>query len=204
MDSALQFKYLECLNRLQGKDYLTATISFGAAPTIKGKKPSSLLNFTNKRKNLFTLWHCYKKELCRELNLEFFELKNRAESATVLFYRRNMLEKHVALSRNHSFLNSVGYQEAVALEQKLQLLKKRFVHSCTHEVGIFLGIPVEDVIGFMENKGKNYLMCRYWKVYQNRERAELLFRVYDEARSNIASAVVNFNERNSPEGASSG
>lgn len=195
MDTALKFKYLEYLNRLQGKDCLAATISFGAAPTIKGKKPSSLLTFTIRRKNLFTLWHCHKEELCRELNLEFFELKGGAERVTVLFYRRKMLERYVAHRRNQAFLNSVGYQEAVALEQKLQLLKERFAYTCNHEVGIFLGIPVEDVVGFVENKGKNYLMCRYWKVYQNRERAELLFRIYDEARSSIANAVVGFSER---------
>jgi len=194
VDRAQKFKYLECLNRLQGKDFLAATISFGAAPTIKGKKPSSLLTFTMWRKNLFTLWHCYKKELCRELNLEYFELKDGGEIVPVLFYRREMLERHVANKRNQAFLNSVGYQEAVTLDEKLQLLKNRFASTCTHEVGIFLGIPVEDVEGFMEHKGKQYLLSRYWKVYRNRERAELLFRIYDEARSNIASAVVSFSE----------
>ena len=199
MDTALKFKYLKCLNRLQGKDYLAATISFGAAPTIKGKKPASLLAFTLWRKNLLALWHHYKEELCRELDLEFFELRDGLESAIVLFYRKKMLEKHIALERNQSFLDSAGYQEAVALEEKLQLLKERFACTCTHEVGIFLGIPVDDVVGFVENKGKNYLLCRYWKVYQNRKRAELLFKIYDEARSNIASAVVSRSERINPE-----
>ncbi len=194
MDTAFRFKYLECLNRLQGRDYLAATISFGAAPTIKGKKPSALLNFSVRRKNLFTLWHCYKQELCRELNLEYFELKDGAESSTVLFYRRKMLEKYLDNRRNQEYLNSLGYQNAVTLEQKLQLLKRRFTSTCTHEVGIFLGIPVEDVEGFMENKGKHYLLSRYWKVYRNQERAELLFKIYDEARINAATAVVRFSE----------
>jgi len=194
VDRDQKFKYLECLNRLQGKDYLAATISFGAAPTIKGKKPSSLLTFTMTRKNLLALWHYYKQDLCRELNLEYFELKDRGESVSVLFYRRKMLERHVANKHNLAFLNSVGYQEAVTLDEKLQLLKSRFASTCAHEVGIFLGIPVEDVEGFMEHKGKHYLLSRYWKVYRNRERAELLFGIYDEARSNIARAVVSFSE----------
>lgn len=194
MDTALKFKYLECLNRLQGKDYLEAIISFGAAPTIKSKKPSSLLAFSTQRKNLFTLWHCYKHEICPEFKLEYFELKDGAEITIVLFYRRKMLEKCLANSHNLDFLDSLGYQEAVTLEEKLQLLKSRFTFTCTHEVGIFLGFPVEDVKGFMENKGKNYLLSRYWKVYRNRERAELFFRIYDEARIDAASAVIRYSE----------
>jgi len=194
LDKTLKCKFFEYLNRLSGKDYLAAIISFGAAPTIEGKKPSSLMTFTIQRKNLLGLWQCHKQELCRELNLDFFELKDRAESVTVLFYKRIVLERYVANKRNQAYLNKIGYQEAVVLEQKLQFLKERFAYSCPHEVGIFLGIPVEDVEGFIENKGKNYLMCRYWKVYQNRKRAEQLFRIYDEARSNIASTVLNVSQ----------
>ncbi len=30
-----------------------------------------------------------------------------------------------------------------------------------HEMGLLLGYPVEDVVGFMENNGKNYLYSGY-------------------------------------------
>ncbi len=195
LDTALKFKYLECLNRLQGKDYIAAVISFGAAPTIKGKKPSSLLAFSARRKNIFTLWHYYKEDICREFDLEYCELKNCAEISTVLFYRRKMLEKYLTNKNNIIFLNSLGYQEAVSLEEKLSLLKSRFAFACPHEVGIFLGFPVEDVKGFIDNKGKNYLLARYWKVYLNRQRAELLFKIYDQARVDAASAVIRYSQR---------
>jgi hypothetical protein len=190
LDTTFKLKDLECLDRLEGKDYLAAVISYGAAPTIKGRKPSSLIAFSTRRKNLFALWHCFKQEICPEFNLEYFELKDGAEIAIVLFYRRKMLERYLGNSRNLEFLNSVGYQEAVSWEEKLQLLKSRFAFTCPHEVGIFLGFPVDDVKGFIENKGKNYLLSRYWKVYRNRERAEHLFRIYDDAAFDAASAVI--------------
>ena len=41
-----------------------------------------------------------------------------------------------------------------------------------HEVGLFLGYPVEDVIGFIENKGKNCLCCGCWKCYTDAEAAQ--------------------------------
>ena len=36
-----------------------------------------------------------------------------------------------------------------------------------HEIGLFLGYPVEDVLGFIENAGQNCKCCGCWKVYCN-------------------------------------
>ena len=36
-----------------------------------------------------------------------------------------------------------------------------------HEIGVFLGYPLEDVLGFIENGGRNCLYCGCWKVYAN-------------------------------------
>ena len=33
-----------------------------------------------------------------------------------------------------------------------------------HEIGVFLGYPVEDVEGYMQNDGKNFLLVGYWKM----------------------------------------
>ena len=38
---------------------------------------------------------------------------------------------------------------------------------CPHEIGVFLGYPLEDVLGFIENGGRNCLSCGCWKVYSN-------------------------------------
>ncbi|MDD4238506.1 MAG: DUF3793 family protein [Desulfotomaculaceae bacterium] len=175
---------------MEGKEYMTFFIAFGAAPTVMGKKPSSLIAFNNKVKGNMLLWQRYGREICEELKLQYFVLKEGDGNVLVLFYRRAMLELFVNNERNLQFLRRMGYGEAVTLEQKLQMLKKRFKELCPHEVGIFLGIPVEDVEGFIKHKGKEYLMCRYWKVYRNPSRAEIIFRVYDTARSSIAMAVV--------------
>lgn len=42
-----------------------------------------------------------------------------------------------------------------------------------HEVGIFLGYPLEDVINFEKNQGKNCKYCGYWKSYSNPEMAKI-------------------------------
>lgn len=47
-----------------------------------------------------------------------------------------------------------------------------------HEIGLFLGYPVEDVKGFIENKASCAKCVGYWKVYGDEEKAQKLFNQY--------------------------
>ncbi len=47
-----------------------------------------------------------------------------------------------------------------------------------HEIGFFLGYPYEDVIGFIKNRGQNYLEVGPWKVYANQSQARRTFARY--------------------------
>lgn len=179
---------------MEGKNYIQSMIAFSAAPTIEGKKPSSLMTFNSQGKNSVALWRRHGLEICEFFELEQFELKSGNDCVIVLLYRKKILELYVNHRRNQPFLERMGYGSANDLEHKLQMLRQQFEELCPHEVGIFLGIPVEDVEGFIEHKGKNCLLCRYWKVYGNTQHAELLFRAYDKARGRMAEFVVNTNE----------
>ena len=48
-----------------------------------------------------------------------------------------------------------------------------------HEMGVLLGYPAEDVRGFIENKGKNFLYTGYWKVYKNLSYKMEMFHTFD-------------------------
>ena len=88
-------------------------------------------------------------------------------------------------------LRQQGYAEPVNLEAALKQLSERIRCSgeFPHEIGVFLGYPVEDVIGFMENKGKNYVLCKYWKVYHHAERAKHTFESYDRCRAFLCNQL---------------
>jgi hypothetical protein len=66
----------------------------------------------------------------------------------------------------------------------LNCLKKKFetYRQFPHEIGLFLGYPVDDVLGFVKNKGQNYKFCGYWKVYGNVEKAKNNFYCYELCR----------------------
>ncbi|MDE7122430.1 MAG: DUF3793 family protein, partial [Oscillospiraceae bacterium] len=86
-----------------------------------------------------------------------------------------------------SILLEYGYPECLTIENALATLSahmqnSRDHHEFPHEIGIFLGYPIEDVLGFIENHGKNYVFNGYWKVYGNAEQARRTFSNYDKCR----------------------
>jgi hypothetical protein len=198
MDRELGLKFAKALNGMEGKSYIRSVIAYGAAPTIEGKKPSSLMTFNSRAKNAMNLWKRYGEEICGLFGLDWFVLKSGSDRIVVLLYRKRILECYVNYRRNQPFLKTMGYEAAGGLEQKLQLLRQRFEKLCPHEVGIFLGIPVEDVEGFIHHKGKNCLMCKYWKVYGNPQRAELLFKAYDTSKNRMAESIITSQKYSGP------
>jgi hypothetical protein len=54
-----------------------------------------------------------------------------------------------------------------------------------HEIGLLLGYPIEDVTGFIEQKGKNYLYSGYWKVYRDVEKKKEIFQQYENAKEEM-------------------
>lgn len=47
-----------------------------------------------------------------------------------------------------------------------------------HEIGLFLGYPIEDVKGFIENKAECAKCVGCWKVYGDEEKAQKAFDKY--------------------------
>ncbi len=62
-----------------------------------------------------------------------------------------------------------------------------------HEIGVFLGYPLYDVVGFIENQGRNFTCCGCWKAYGDPDAAQQHF-----AQLNKCTAVYLrlFHERN--------
>ena len=67
------------------------------------------------------------------------------------------------------FLNLYGYNESFMLKDYINYLKNRFsiLRKTPHEIGIFLGYPLDDVKDFIKYKGSNYKICGCWKVYND-------------------------------------
>ncbi|MDF2472408.1 MAG: hypothetical protein K0R21_190 [Anaerocolumna sp.] len=193
-------RYSPALNSLES--YILFTLANSGMTTLVKLKPSSLITFYKKqiieKTNFFALLEV-------ELNKFQCLYKVLYESSTayfVLIYAPSLLENVLAQNRNYPLLINNGYNaNDVTLEKKLEQLILRYHKSnlkaidFPHEIGIFLGYPLYDVEGFIANKGENYILNGYWKVYHNMEEARNIFRNYNEVREKaVCSFFANINK----------
>lgn len=150
------------------------------APFWKGMKESCILIMS--KEDL--------EEILKEIantSIEYLILDRVKGRCIVFFYREAALKKHIAREEIGQFLNRYGYT-GNNLKVYLERLKTRVAyfyekdHSFPHEVGAFLGYPIEDVEGFIRNQGKNFLLSGYWKVYGNLIEKKQLFLQFDQAQ----------------------
>jgi len=184
-------KYMYKIKKMSDKDYLFGVILYSVAPTLAGHKASSIITLSKNNRNLYLLWEKYKRGFLLECGVDFFEIKNGNNAVTIIFYNRKRLEQAIYQEKNMRFLRKYGYSSSVSLQDNLKILKCRFQEKFPHEIGIFLGFPLEDVICFMEYPHKQCIFCGYWKVYNNPEIARQKFLRYDEDKNSIIRYVLN-------------
>ena len=104
-------------------------------------------------------------------------LKIQDTKALIYVYRRSRLESDLSQQEVKNILSDCGYEKA-EMEECIEQLKKRLAgYDCfPHEVGLFLGYPIPDVKGFIEQKGKNYKYSGIWKVYGDEFETRKVFR----------------------------
>lgn len=183
-------KYMDKLKKMDDKEYLFGVILYHIAPTLLSDKPSCIITLGKNNRNLNLLWEKYKKNFLSMCNLEIYEIKNTNESKTLFIYDKDMLSKIIYQDDNIKFLNKFGYKEYFNVDEMLKLLKKRFKYLCPHEMGIFLGFPLNDVICFMKHPNEKSLLSGYWKVYSNVNYAEKKFFSYDYAKYTIVKSIL--------------
>ena len=153
------------------------------APTLAGIKTGNLFSCACPCKAALT------KELCR-LNrklvpkgIRILPLKVRKGRALIYVYRPNALECDLADHRSRGLLLRYGYTPGDSNRCVIHLIRRlRSDGEFPHEIGIFLGYPLEDVDGFITHQGENCKLCGCWKVYGNVEQARRTFASYEKCR----------------------
>ena len=160
----------EMITRLD-RERIETHLVVQCAPMISGMKVSNLLNV--------------EKKLAPQM-------KQVLERSGISHYLLlDLMQDRVCQS-----MKSFGY-ESLDLSDVLSRFQKRYadcmeqIAEFPHEMGLLLGYPVEDVEGFIENKGHNYLYAGYWKVYGHVEEKKALFNRYEEARKVLIQLLAS-------------
>lgn len=162
-------------------------LGFHCAPTLMGIKAANLIC-------------CAKKEYTnlKELLLEYNTFMNSkgiyvealwetVRCVMILIYQKKTLVKILKSLDVINFLKKYGYKNETSIQETLEHLRKNVNKNgdFPHEIGIFLGYPLEDVEGFIKNNGKNCQACGFWKVYSDPENKIKLFEKYAKCRKVI-------------------
>lgn len=163
------------------------------SPTLASIKAASLFTYTYKSlKELHVRVDYWNSKMKRKgITFDILSENVGVNKALIYVYRRADLEKILNRDEISKFLLKQGYliddneiDGEVNCEKIILQLKKKFekLNQFPHEIGIFLGYPIGDVKGFIENHGCNCKCTGYWKVYCNEEEATKTFRKYKKCR----------------------
>lgn len=149
------------------------------SPVLAGMKTGNM--FTCRFSDSLEMKNCIQhwNRMLRKKGLYIVPLRFRKNRALVYVYRPSRLSMDLQDRGVCQLLHKMGYM-AETPEDCIVELKKRLEENdeFPHEIGVFLGYPLEDVQGFIENKASGCKYAGLWKVYGDADAAQKLFRKY--------------------------
>ena len=196
-------------------DDLERKIVHYCAATLAGIKPANLFTYRSQEtegllhEHKATQHHypthliedirtCQKKLAPHGVRLAI--LAPRKRGALIYAYRPTLLKQNITQHAVSSFLTGEGY-DVHSLSGCIKHLRERIRQtdhdalnegcSFPHEIGLFLGYPFDDVMGFIENKGENFLCSGCWKVYSKQRDAQACFCSYKNCTNRFETLFEN-------------
>lgn len=180
----------EVFELVQGMDFtdIEMQLAMQCAPVIMGLKISNLLIISNENVDKV-------RGILDGTNLLSRILLVKEKKSILLVYQQERFLQYFSQEEIRKLLRRLGYRK-MELEELLLVFCGRYADYCRcggnfpHEMGLLLGYPIEDVTGFIENNGKNFLYTGYWKVYQNIGEKIHLFRQFELAKETIIQLIA--------------
>ena len=177
----------EMITRLD-RERIETHLVVQCAPMISGIKISNLFNVEKRLADQM-------RQVLEQSGISYYLLLDGEDKVTFLVYREDELKAYLMQDCVCRSMRKFGYRN-LELAEVLDRFRKRYAECMgqkaefPHEMGLLLGYPVEDVEGFVLNKGQNYLYCGYWKVYGHVEEKKALFEKYEEARKTLVQFLA--------------
>ena len=146
------------------------------APTLAGIKTGSLFRaaYEDKKQLLGQIREINQR--LREKGLCLLPLRFRNGSVLLYLYRPERLKTDLNNELARRTLGNAGYADQNPGRCVGTLIRRlQDEAEFPHEIGLFLGYPIEDVVGFIRYAGKGCKLSGLWKVYGDAEAASRLF-----------------------------
>ena len=152
-------------------------------PTLLGLKVANMFSYSYISKqdldDTISSWNKFLNE--KSIHIEILNITDRR--ALIYVYRKKRLMNILNQKKVKNILCEYGYKTN-KIDDCMSTLKNKIKSSedFPHEIGVFLGYPICDVLCFIKDKGKNSICTGCWKVYHNEERALKTFSLFDRCR----------------------
>ena len=143
------------------------------APALCGIKTASLFSM---RMDLYADG-CEKisgwNRIFRESGTVILTIQRKEDFMLFFVYNPELIKARLAQKNVRHYLAKKNYPVEKGFDAVLYELVFRLMRfgEFPHEIGIFLGYPLEDVVQFEKQNGKGFCYSGYWKVYKNKNRA---------------------------------
>ena len=146
------------------------------APTLAGIQCANLFHYHGRADGLRHAAHWDKKLSPLGIRVLVLKACPKQDACVVYVFRPAQLELQLSDQANRDFLAGRGYP-TTTMEDSLSHLSRQLCleQDYPHEIGVFLGYPLEDVVGFIENAGRNYTCAGRWKCYGDPDAARRCF-----------------------------
>lgn len=149
------------------------------APTLASLKVGSLFSYAFTSASDFEAQVLFWRAALAAKGLALAVLTVSHGRALIYVYRVSALQQVLQEKETAAFLRGCGYCDLLP-DAAVAVLRGKLAagNGFPHEIGIFLGYPLDDVRGFIRHCGRGCKCTGCWKVYGNAEEAERLFQKY--------------------------
>lgn len=182
---------LEIVQKLD-RESLEVQLLLQCAPMIAGLKASNLLIIASENE-------ADARRILNGTKISCARLARMDKKTTMLIYHEQWVKEYLASREVSELLRVLGY-EGKGFYEVLHSVRKKYRSymkkegEFPHELGLLLGYPAEDVKGYMDNKGRNYLCTGYWQVYADPAAKLNLFQKFELARERLIRAIFDGKE----------
>jgi hypothetical protein len=176
------------------RECLAAYLALESAEVLGGVKPANLVKLTGHRRpcgrNLYGLWKRHGKHVVEESGLRVRELADRGDSVLLLLYDPEALIRLLNRRSVEVILRRAGYTIPFDPDEVLDELARRMAgEGFPHEIGVFLGYPLKDVLGFLGWARLPFTCQGPWRIYGAAAESLRLAELHRECRCRMAGEL---------------
>jgi len=155
-------------------------------PVLMGSKPSEILNIPEFDVNKETKLNDIKNHFSLCSKVEFIFIDKKEKGLKILFVNKESLAIQINNIKIQNFLKFLGYPNVADVNSCLDhLIEKLKGDNFPDEIGIFLGYPLKDVVGFMGYGNYKFHNTKYWRIYGDPRPSEDLYSKFLSHREKI-------------------